>query len=457
MTSMTRTIDADYLVVGAGAMGMAFTDALIDHADVRVAMVDRRHAAGGHWLSAYPFVRLHQASTFYGVASTVLGGRFQEHGPEAGLHERADQPTITSYYSRALQRMVDTGRVELHGGCDYRDRTVTSRVSGKQYAVSDRTRIVDARYLSPSIPAETPPPFAVADDVRVVPAGDVVSVEEAPSQYVVVGSGKTATDTCIWLLAHGVDPDAICWVRPRDPWMLNRALIQPNPAIYLAMVANMLEASAAARSLPELFLRLEELGIVLRIDPAVTPTMAKAPTLGTWELEQLQSIENVVRRGHVRAVHRGRLEMEQGDVPIADDAIVVHCAADGLKLPGRIPIWQPETITLQTVRAGFPCFGAAVTGYVEATRDDDAEKNRLCPPSSYGNTLEDWAQMNVTGFRATATFGAEPDIKEWASRVALNPARVAPDTVPSAELDDALARLAAHTGPGIARLAELSS
>ena len=38
---MTRVVEADYLVVGAGAMGMAFTDALIDHADVRVALVDR--------------------------------------------------------------------------------------------------------------------------------------------------------------------------------------------------------------------------------------------------------------------------------------------------------------------------------------------------------------------------------------------------------------------------------
>ena len=42
------TIETDYLVVGAGAMGMAFTDALIDHADVHVTLVDRRHAAGGH-------------------------------------------------------------------------------------------------------------------------------------------------------------------------------------------------------------------------------------------------------------------------------------------------------------------------------------------------------------------------------------------------------------------------
>lgn len=36
-----RTVSTDYLVVGAGAMGMAFTDALIDHADVHVTVVDR--------------------------------------------------------------------------------------------------------------------------------------------------------------------------------------------------------------------------------------------------------------------------------------------------------------------------------------------------------------------------------------------------------------------------------
>ena len=31
---MARVVEADYLVVGAGAAGMAFIDALIDHADV---------------------------------------------------------------------------------------------------------------------------------------------------------------------------------------------------------------------------------------------------------------------------------------------------------------------------------------------------------------------------------------------------------------------------------------
>jgi hypothetical protein len=456
---VVRGVEADYLVVGAGAAGMAFTDALIDHRDVRVALVDRRHSAGGHWLEAYPFVRLHQSSTFYGVASTLLGGgRVQARGPEAGLHQRANQPTICAYFDDVLtERMLASGRVEFFASCEYLgDRTFVSRTSGQLFEVPARCRIVDAHYLAPDIPAETPPRFGVADGARVVPVNDLVRLEETPSQYVVVGSGKTATDACIWLLARGVDPDAICWVRPRDPWMLNRAVIQPNPVIYLGMVANMMRAAGEAASLDDLFLRLEDAGIMLRIDRSVTPVMAKAPTLGTWELEQLRTIEHVVRQGHIDTVSRGRIDLTQGAVVIRPDAVVVNCAANGLKLRPRVPIWGAEAITLQPIRAGFPCFGAALAGYVEATRSDDDEKNTLCPPSSFGNSLGDWARMNVIGMRNSMTFGSEPDIKAWSDRVALNPARVPPEYDRPAELDDVVDRLQAHAGPGLARLTQLS-
>src|SRR5215208_4427009 len=107
MAPMSRTLDADYLIVGAGAFGMAFADALISHADVRVALVDRRHGPGGHWLDAYPFVRLHQASSWYGVASTLLGsGSILSEGPEAGMHERGGAPEICAYYQRVLEEQL---------------------------------------------------------------------------------------------------------------------------------------------------------------------------------------------------------------------------------------------------------------------------------------------------------------------------------------------------------------
>ena len=66
-------LETDYLVVGAGALGMAFVDSLVDHSDADVVMVERRHRPGGHWLDSYPFVQLHQPSRFYGVDSTPLG------------------------------------------------------------------------------------------------------------------------------------------------------------------------------------------------------------------------------------------------------------------------------------------------------------------------------------------------------------------------------------------------
>ena len=184
--------------------------------------------------------------------------------------------------------------------------------------------------------------------------------------------------------------------------------------------------------------------------------LAKAPTLGTWELEQLRTIENVVRRGHIDTVSRGRIDLADGSVAVADDALVVNCAADGLKMKPLVPIWRPEAITLQPIRAGFPCFGAALAGYVEATREDDGEKNKLCPPSSYGNTLADWARMNVLGMRNSMSFGSEPDIRAWSDRVALNPARIPPGHGGSPELDDVRDRLQTHVGPGLATLARLS-
>lgn len=455
---MGAVIAADYLVVGAGASGMAFVDALIDHADVHVVMVDRRHGAGGHWLDAYPFVRLHQASAFYGVASTRLGeGRIQTTGPEAGLHERATAPEVCAYYARVLQRMLDSGKVEFHPGCEYiGGRTFVSRVSGRRHEVSPAARRVITDYLAPDIPATTPPPFSTGPGARVIPVNDLVRVDRAPSRYVVVGSGKTATDACVWLLGHGVAPDAICWVRPREPWMIDRAVLQPDPLVFYRAVAAIMAAGAAASSPDDLFRRLEEAGIMLRIDRSLTPTMAKTPTIGQWEIDQLRTIRDVVRAGHLRHVDRGRLRFDGRDVSVPADSLVVHCAAAGLKHLPVIPIWRPEAITLQPVRAGFPCFGAAITGYVEATRDDDVQKNLLCLPSPLPDSPAGWARMQVLGGRASMAFAWESDVRAWAERTTLNPARIPPERVNEPAVREAVARFRANVGPGLERMAQLA-
>ena len=457
-----QSLETDYLVVGAGAMGMAFTDALIDHADVHVTLVDRRHAAGGHWQDAYPFVQLHQASLFYGVASTVLGsGAVQKSPPETGLQERARRPEIEAYYNDILhRRFLGSGRVTFLGGSEYHSdgfsHLVTSRVSGETVRVDVRRRVVDAAYLSPTIPATTPPPFGVADDAVVVPINELPRLAEVANSYVIVGSGKTATDGIVWLLANGAEPDRIVWVRPRDPWMLNRARVQPDPAVTLGLAADTMAAAADADSLDDLFLRLEAAGVMLRIDTDIVPTMAKTPTLGAWELDLLRTIENVVRLGHIRHVTRREIVLDDGSLPLAPGSLVVHCAAAGLQYPPMVPIWGPDKIRIQMIRAGFPCFCAALAGYVEATRDDDRERNRLCPPNTLPDIPADWALMQVRGTAATRTFGAEPDIAAWANGCALNPARIEPSRRDDPAVQTSAARLANVAERGLARMAELA-
>ena len=170
----------------------------------------------------------------------------------------------------------------------------------------------------------------------------------------------------------------------------------------LGLAADTMAAAADAESLDDLFLRLEAADVMLRVDRDVLPTMAKTPTLGTWELDLLRTIEHVVRLGHIKHVTRSEIVFDEASLPLAPGSLVVHCAASGLQYPPLVPIWGPDKIRLQTIRTGFPCFNAALTGYVEATRDDDRERNRLCPPNVFPDTAASWARMQVRGTIASA-------------------------------------------------------
>ena len=137
-------INADYLVIGAGATGMAFTDALVADSDATVVLADRRHAPGGHWNDAYPFVRLHQPSAFYGVNSLPLGqDRIDESGLNAGFYEQASGPEICDYFRRALDHLLASGQVTWCGSHEYvktdsDGHRLSSRVTGQQTVVRAR-------------------------------------------------------------------------------------------------------------------------------------------------------------------------------------------------------------------------------------------------------------------------------------------------------------------------------
>jgi cation diffusion facilitator CzcD-associated flavoprotein CzcO len=110
----------DYLIIGAGALGLGFADQLLTETGDSLLIVDKHHAPGGHWNDAYPFVRLHQPSAFYGVGSRDLGSnRIDESGINAGYYELASGAEVQTYFERLVKdRFLPSGRVNYLPLCE---------------------------------------------------------------------------------------------------------------------------------------------------------------------------------------------------------------------------------------------------------------------------------------------------------------------------------------------------
>ncbi len=446
------TVETDYLVVGAGAMGMAFVDALIDRCDARVVMLDRRERPGGHWIDAYPFVQLHQPSRYYGVDSTPLG----HDGTESdGCSERASGAEIVGYYDDVMRhRFLPSGRVQFFPMCEYLgDARFRSRLTRRVTDVSVHRRVVDATYMASRVPATDPAPFTVADGVRCVPIGGLATLGDAPEGYVIVGGGKTAMDAICWLLDQHVDPGAIAWIRPRDTWILNREFFQPGSPQTFAGAVLQLEAMVASDSVEEVYDRLEAEGMVLRTDRSVVPTMMKGATVSLQELAQLRRVERVVRMGRVQRVERDRIVLRDGDIPTTPDHLHVHCAASGLSDNPPVPIFTDEAITLQLVtRLGLTLSGA-LQGVVEASGRTTAEKNALLRPNVMPHTPFDYLRVILAGIGTEMGWLDAPDVGEWLDHSRLNlltgMGELAEEHAPIADLQS---RFFAALGPAFEKL-----
>jgi len=419
-------IETDYLVVGAGAAGMAFTDSLLAYSDATVTIVDRRHAPGGHWLDAYPYVRLHQPSTFYGVDSVPLGQEtIDATGTNAGFYELAGADELRAYFERVMHRhFLPTGRVRYFPSCDYLgEHRFVSRLTGASWRARVRRKLVDATYLEGSFPATSPPPFPIADGVRCVTAGELARLDGHPERFAIIGGGKTALDACVWLLEQGVPARAIRWIRPRDAWWMNRRFQQPATLLpdFYRGVAIQFEAMAQAGSVDELFARLESEGLFLRIDPDIVPTMFRGAVVSESELLLLRRIEGVIRMGHVRRIDPTEIVLDEGRVPTDEGTVHVHCAARGLARPPLRPIFEPGRVTVQAIFWGFACYQYATLGVVEAVVEGDEEKNRLCRPIAYWDENEDYLSAFLATLIGDRARAAHPALAGWTRATRLNP------------------------------------
>ncbi|MDQ1509141.1 MAG: hypothetical protein QOG50_985 [Actinomycetota bacterium] len=458
-----RTLETDYLVIGAGACGMAFVDALIAESDVDVVLVDRRHRPGGHWIDAYPFVRLHQPSANYGVSSRPLGDdQIDASGPNAGFYERATAAEICSYYSDVLEEVfLASGRVKFLAMSDYRGEDteghhVVSLLSGAETTITVRRRLVDATYVESSIPSRHTPAFSVDPDVRLVPPNDLVDLDEPPAGFTIVGCGKTAMDTCNWLLDAGLDPDRVQWIRPRDPWLFNRAAMQPLKLVgaYMQMQARWIEAAAVAQDGLDFARRLGSDGVFVRIDAATEPEVFRGATISTREIDALRTIERVVRAGKVLDISPSRITLQEGQLAAHANDLYIDCTAAGLRPTVPRPVFEPGRITIQFVTIGIAPWAAATIGAVEALRDNDTDKNRLCPPLTFTGNVADTFAIAHAGMTGLIARSSEPDLAAWNAGCRLDPARAAGERMDDPDVGAALASMADNIGPAMRNLAD---
>jgi len=414
-----KKLECDYLIVGSGAVGMAFADVICEESEASIVIVDRYAKPGGHWNVAYPFVTLHQPSQFYGVNSRELSkGRIDQIGLNKGLSELATGAEVSSYYDDVMRhQLLPSGRVQYFPMCDYKgDKIFISMVSGEEYIVKVDKKIVDATYLKTNVPATHTPNFTIGDEISFIPINDLVHLTESPSNYVVIGGGKTGIDACLWLLEQGVIPDNISWIVSRDAWLLDRQNTQPTAAYFKQTIgaqAAQFEAIAEAQSIRELFDKLENAGVLVRIDKSVTPSMFHGATVSQLELEELRKIDNVIRLGRVKSIEQSGVILEQGSLPHVEGSLYIDCSASAISNLETKPIFSGELITPQTVRSYQPVFSAAFIAHVELSYDGDQKKNELCQVVPLPNHDTDWIVMMSAMMTNQFNWGQDKDLRKW--------------------------------------------
>ena len=423
---MSTEVDVDYLIIGAGAVGMAFADTLLSETEATMALVDRRHRPGGHWNDAYPFVRLHQPSSFYGVGSRTLGtGAKDEVGHNRGMFELASGQEVLSHFDLTMQQQfLPSGRVRWFPMSEVdEDGSIRSLMSGERTDVT-RRKVVDATHSQMQIPSVNPPRYTVDPGVLCVPPNDLPRQGTRHDQYVVVGAGKTAMDACIWLLDNGTPPERIRWIVPRDSWLLDRRNYQPGEDYFAKVckgIADQVEAVALADTVDDVLLNLEEREFLARIDPTITPEAYHCAVISPGELDQLRSITDVIRLGRVTRLTPDEIILEQGTVPASSDPLYVDCSAQGIPRRPATPIFDGDRITPQWVRTCQPTFSAALVGHVEATYDDDAVKNELCVPIEPPEVPLDYVRMFRQELATRTCWDRYPELRTWMETCRLDP------------------------------------
>ena len=373
--------ETDYLIIGAGAMGIAFADELFtSNSKVKLTIVDRRAKAGGHWNDAYPFVRLHQPAAFYGVNSLVLGN---------GTTDLSSKSEILGYYEKVMTKFKNSGRVEFLSQHNYLGNGKVADLQNPDNSITYtiNKRLVDATYMKVEVPSTHAPKYEVEKEVPLIPLNELVEQHDKWEKFYIIGNGKTGMDAVLYLLSKGVAEDNIYWICPNQAWLFSREDLQVGNVAKV--VLEQVDILRTTKNVDEFFLAMEKSAGISRLDKNTLPKKWRCATVSPSELEQLRQIKNLIQKGRVTGITKSEIALQQGSISYTGRALFVDCSANALSREKKVDIFSDGKITLQPVLFCQQVFSAAVIARMELTNISDPKRNQLVP-IPHPEVKEDW-------------------------------------------------------------------
>jgi hypothetical protein len=319
--TITKELECDYLIVGAGSSPLAFVDTLLTELPKsKVILIDKKGAPGGHWVHAYGFVRLHQPSIVYGISSKQLEGNWLKLMFAKFMlpwTHRASKQELLTYYDSFVDEKVASKQLQFypHSVYDFdkKERTDNgihyfSSVDGSvSYKVKVNSKFIDGTQGECIIPYDSPLQFPVDEGVRVMTPNQIYdAVQEkgdtkralVKNKYVVLGAGKTGMDCIVYLQREmKIDPSNIAWVIANDVWMSNGGA-SGNPMEWPKVMAE------HHNDINKASLAMEKQGKFVRLDETILPTQFRFPVIQPGDFKLLKKVKTIIRRGRATAIRR---------------------------------------------------------------------------------------------------------------------------------------------------------
>ena len=342
----------DYVIVGGGMTACGIVAELLDfRPDSNILILDNQKQLGGHWNFAYPYVKLHNFTSYY----TLYGYKMPEYIRSKEKH-RADLTEIMEYFNSIQRRFEKEKKLEMRfnlemkeveqvpgaeaGGArwtiKYADKAgKTGEVKGKTLVMCTHCAIGRAPPHKPIVGAVggTAPKGNIYPN-QIAQMGDLKALAKKGQKIAVVGGGKTGADAVMHLYTSGVPMENIVWVKKFDLGFGIRASPQEAfdppekrgryPLMIFALISKYWWKTGVPKSL------------MVHGTPLITSTLPDdhpkytdkvyftgGGMIDMDELAMLRTVRQVLG-GSVVANADGKLTLEDGSVIEYDHAVWCH-------------------------------------------------------------------------------------------------------------------------------------